>query len=447
LDAFADLALRACVVNAPKENSVIYTLPCNSKGVTQLTGIETLTDLRYYLYLDHNEITSLAGIRFPDGLQWLDLHHNQITSLAGATFGSGLQTLTVDEVLQSHLGEATFLGRTRVCTFDTYLHPCVEYGPSAPVVAVSGVGVSPGSTAVVVGGTVRLSATVSPGNATDKTVTWVSSNTAVARVDANGVVTGVGVGVATITVTTKSGGKTARATITVTAPPRSGDDDSGPGNPDPSPTPGDPSPGPAPDQPNPAQPDPGPGADATNVVAVTGIVLSTGTATVTVGATAALTAVLVPAGASGGPVVWVSSNPGVASVGADGVVRGVKPGTAAIVATYGQFSASATVTVTKAKAKVQAKVPASGMGGAKVTVKVTVAAGGGGKLGGKVKVTLVKGKIKVSKTVTLKAKNNAKYVTVPLPKVTQAGKYKLTITYLGTANQAQTTITKKITIK
>lgn len=59
-----------------------------------------------------------------------------------------------------------------------------------------------------------LTATVAPENATDKTVTWTSSDEAVATV-ADGVVTPVGVGKATITVTTKDGEKTASCEVTV----------------------------------------------------------------------------------------------------------------------------------------------------------------------------------------------------------------------------------------
>ncbi len=60
-----------------------------------------------------------------------------------------------------------------------------------------------------------LSATVYPSNATDKSLTWSSSNTNVATVDGNGTVTATGPGSATITVRTNDGGKTASCAVTV----------------------------------------------------------------------------------------------------------------------------------------------------------------------------------------------------------------------------------------
>ncbi len=67
------------------------------------------------------------------------------------------------------------------------------------------------------GKTAVLTATVAPANATNKTVTWTSSNPAVATV-VNGTVTAVAKGTATITATTADGSKTAVCTVTVDVP-------------------------------------------------------------------------------------------------------------------------------------------------------------------------------------------------------------------------------------
>lgn len=80
-------------------------------------------------------------------------------------------------------------------------------------VAAESVTLDKSSLELVVDNTATLTATVAPNNATDKTVTWKSSDANVATVE-NGVVTGVAAGTATITATT-SNGKTADCTVTV----------------------------------------------------------------------------------------------------------------------------------------------------------------------------------------------------------------------------------------
>ena len=65
------------------------------------------------------------------------------------------------------------------------------------------------------GGTVQLTAEITPSDATDKNLNWTSSNTDVATVDANGKVTAVGEGTCTITVKTRDGSVSATCTITV----------------------------------------------------------------------------------------------------------------------------------------------------------------------------------------------------------------------------------------
>ena len=68
------------------------------------------------------------------------------------------------------------------------------------------------------GETVQLIATVTPENTLDKKVIWSSSDSSVATVDANGLVTAVSNGTVIITATTEEGGKTATTKITVNIP-------------------------------------------------------------------------------------------------------------------------------------------------------------------------------------------------------------------------------------
>lgn len=68
-------------------------------------------------------------------------------------------------------------------------------------VAVTGITISGESTISVNGGITTLTATVAPSDATDKTVTWTSSNNAIATVTSNGDVTAISNGTVTITAT------------------------------------------------------------------------------------------------------------------------------------------------------------------------------------------------------------------------------------------------------
>ena len=91
------------------------------------------------------------------------------------------------------------------------------------VIPVTKVTLDRTSLSLAPGETAELKATVEPDDATDKTVTWTSSDPTVATV-ANGVVTAVAAGTATITATATNGtddttdDKTATCTITVTDP-------------------------------------------------------------------------------------------------------------------------------------------------------------------------------------------------------------------------------------
>lgn len=167
---------------------------------------------------------------------------------------------------------------------------------------VSKVTLNETSTALVVGSTKQLIATVEPANADDSTVTWKSGDTNVATVDQNGNVTAVGVGSTTITAT--AGGKNATCKITVTAKP----------------------------------------------VPIEGIALSN--AEVSVGRTIQLEPVFTPANTTQRDVKWSSSNNMIATIDANGRVRGVAEGKVTITATSTvnpAISATCVVTVTPAK--------------------------------------------------------------------------------------------------
>ena len=76
--------------------------------------------------------------------------------------------------------------------------------PTSTTIAVEGISISKNNIEVSLGGSDRLTATVSPSNASNKSVTWTSSNPSIVTVE-NGVIKGIGEGTATVTATTNNG--------------------------------------------------------------------------------------------------------------------------------------------------------------------------------------------------------------------------------------------------
>ncbi len=82
-----------------------------------------------------------------------------------------------------------------------------------PRVDVTSVTLDKAKLDLTIGSSAKVNATVNPSNATDKTVTWTSSNPSVVTVDKNGNIKAVGIGSAKVTAT--AGGKSASVEVTV----------------------------------------------------------------------------------------------------------------------------------------------------------------------------------------------------------------------------------------
>ena len=196
------------------------------------------------------------------------------------------------------------LGRTLRTTLVAALAACGGGDSDFPTEEkpVASVAVTPATATVLAGRTTTLGAAARAADGTAITrpgFTWTSSADGVARVDANGVVTGVAPGTAVVTATTD--GRSGQATITVQAVP------------------------------------------------VAAVVVAPATATVAAGSTVTLAATTRDdqgAALAGRAVTWTTSAPSVATVDAAGVVRGVAAGTATITATSEGRSGTAAVTVT-----------------------------------------------------------------------------------------------------
>ena len=90
-----------------------------------------------------------------------------------------------------------------------------EYDPDAPVIAVTGLDIYEDTVFIIkeqIGG---VSPIVTPANATNKRLTWITDNPAIATVDANGSILGVEEGETVVRATTVDGGYTASAVVVI----------------------------------------------------------------------------------------------------------------------------------------------------------------------------------------------------------------------------------------
>lgn len=84
-----------------------------------------------------------------------------------------------------------------------------------PVIPVESISIDFKELELFPGNSFKITATIYPENATNRNISWSSSDESIVTVDKDGYVTGVSEGEATITVTTEDGGKTAKCHISV----------------------------------------------------------------------------------------------------------------------------------------------------------------------------------------------------------------------------------------
>ena len=120
------------------------------------------------------------------------------------------------ELKENYWGENPDFDALVVGNVETNVYPYyVDTEMTQLVTAANGIAINY-SAEMEVGETLQLTATVSPDNADDKTVTWSSSDDSIATVDQNGLVTAKAEGKVVITAT-NSAGQTATCNITVKA--------------------------------------------------------------------------------------------------------------------------------------------------------------------------------------------------------------------------------------
>jgi uncharacterized protein YjdB len=276
-------------VSGVGDGSAVITVSAENGGFTDTCAV-TVTVPVSGVSLEHNKIVIKGGSVTLDytvipvnatnkAVTWKSSNNTVATVDASGTVSAkagGQATITVTTVDG---------GKTDTCAFTV-------------AVPVSGVSLNPTTLTLVPNGTAVLNADVSPADATNKALTWSSSNNAVAAVSTSGTVTAKSGGSAVITVRTADGGKTASCVVTVAVP-------------------------------------------------VSGVSLNQTALNLVKGSAATLSADVSPTDATNKAVTWASSSDTVATVDASGKVTANSVGSAVITATTadGGYMASCAVTV------------------------------------------------------------------------------------------------------
>ncbi|WP_147565400.1 leucine-rich repeat domain-containing protein [Clostridium tyrobutyricum] len=199
-DANLEQAVRS-QINKP--NGILYKsdvdkiieLSVTNKGMTDISGIENLTALQT-LNLSNNNLSDISPLKNLTSLKSINLNGNKISSQDIKTLKNSLPDSNISSGSSSSGGGG---------------------GSSSTKVSVTDIELNKTTDTLEVEKADSLTATILPGNATNKSVIWTSNKPEIAKVDNTGKVTAVSEGTAVITATTSDGKKTVTCTVTVNA--------------------------------------------------------------------------------------------------------------------------------------------------------------------------------------------------------------------------------------
>ena len=235
------LSVLLCVSMVPSAfaAAVSYTAEVSPAELTVSDEDQTVTvTIKANTTIDYNGIG--ASVLIPKGVELIGISNEHIQMAEGTDYLLNLGSITTETSDGKDVSGSVILvltykipanaeaktytlgvedlevtkngGKDMMSDYETISATLTIKG-AAPVVPVESVSLDKTELKLAKGGNAKLTATVLPADATDKTVTWTTSNDKVATVAADGTVTAVGEGTAVITAT--AGGKTAQCTVTV----------------------------------------------------------------------------------------------------------------------------------------------------------------------------------------------------------------------------------------
>lgn len=294
-----------------KEGSAIITVSSNNglvkdtayvtvykKGSSTVVGGESIVTDNYPKSINIKEETvnlsvgttsQLIAEVLPDGIN---------KEVSWSSSNSSVATVDSNGLITAHgIGTATIVAKTINNLMDTCIVTVGNYSLNLKSILIT-----TDYSVLPIGISKQLTVAFNPSNATNKTITWTSSNPSVATVDSSGNVKAISQGSTVITAKSKDGGYTDTAIIEV--------------------------------------------VNYSNVVEEKTIAFKNNTYSVGINQTITLNPIITPSTATFKAVEFISSDPSIATVDINGVVKGIKEGKVTITAITKRNQIKATVTVT-----------------------------------------------------------------------------------------------------
>ncbi|MFT8849023.1 MAG: Ig-like domain-containing protein [Leuconostoc pseudomesenteroides] len=192
-------------IQADASNAYGMTLLQNFIGADRVIGLGSIPQGKVYTTAVDNIV-----------LAYLDMANSPLKgSFVDYTDETGLLAVVSDKTVSNLTLESVFTGAFKL--FAEIPDGVIEATLVGDNISVTGVTMSQKTATIKVGDSRQVTGTVAPENASDKSVTYASSDETVATVAQDGTITAVKVGTADVTVTTKDGGKSDKVVVTVTA--------------------------------------------------------------------------------------------------------------------------------------------------------------------------------------------------------------------------------------
>ena len=190
-----------------KQNLEVLSLSdCNINN-NQLKSINSLNNLKE-IDISNNNITSIESLNNSKNIVYLDVSENEIKDISSLSQFNKIEDLDIsNNPIENNKNNQDVI--------NNMTNNGVEVSNKKDVISVEEITLDKSEIEISIGEKTILNKDITPYSASNKNVTWKSSNPSVVSVDKEGNITGISKGEAIITVTTEEGNKKAECKVIV----------------------------------------------------------------------------------------------------------------------------------------------------------------------------------------------------------------------------------------